>query len=111
MKNWIQEVRRAATQGWDAEPPVLGAVVVTITYFYDRASLDVDNIPKPILDALKDLIYSDDSQVADLVCRKRDINDDLQIRNPSTALLDCLRGTGPVLHVAVARAMTQEVLF
>ena len=29
----------------------MGEVAVTITYVSDRARLDVDNIPKPVLDA------------------------------------------------------------
>ncbi len=35
--------------------------MVTITYVYDEVPLDVDNIPKPILDALKGLVFSDDN--------------------------------------------------
>ena len=47
--------------------------MVIITYFYEDASLD----------ALKGLVYSDDSEVSDLLCRKRDLNGDLRIQNPS----------------------------
>jgi hypothetical protein len=57
------------------------------TYFFGGASLDVDNMAKPILDALKGLVYSDDSQVTDLLCRKRDLKGDLRIQNPSPVLL------------------------
>ena len=49
---------------------------MTITYFHGSDPLDVDNIPKPILDALKGLVYSDDSHVSDLLCRKRDLSKD-----------------------------------
>ena len=50
-------------------------MVVLTYYFKDESrseSLDVDNIPKPILDALSGLVYADDRQITDLVCRKRD---------------------------------------
>ena len=111
MREWIREVQSTAKQGWDAEPPVSGAVAVTITYFYRSSDpLDVDNIPKPILDALKGLVYADDSQVSDLLCRKRDRNENLLIRNPSANLLASLRDAEPVLHIAMTRAMTSEVL-
>ena len=80
----MQEV---AESRWDGERPSAGEVVVVITYFFDGASLDVDNIPKPILDALKGLVYSDDSQVSDLLCCKRDLNGDLRISNPLKVLL------------------------
>ena len=83
---------------------------MTITYFFEQGgSLDVDNIPKPILDALKGLVYSDDSQVTDLLCRKRDLNGDPRIQNPSPILLDTLRHSEKFLHITVVDALTQEV--
>lgn len=110
VKAWIEEVRSVATQDWNDGPPVDEAVEVTITYFYDSAPLDVDNIPKPILDSLKGLVYSDDSQVFDLVCRKRDMTEELQIHNPSVVLLDRLRNDEPMLHIVVSRAMTKDIV-
>ena len=110
VRDWTREVRGVAQRYWDAEPPVAGAVAVTITYFYDRTPLDVDNIPKPILDALKGLVYSDDSQVSDLLCRKRDLHAELRIQNASTRLLDSLRDAEPILHITVAETMAREVV-
>jgi crossover junction endodeoxyribonuclease RusA len=58
---WKQEVRRAAQQVWPAgELPVTEPVMIAITHFYGDASMDIDNIPKPVLDALKGLVYVDD---------------------------------------------------
>ena len=64
-------MERAARQEWGVEAPVTHPIMVTITYFFDDIPVDVDNIPKPILDALKGLAFRDDSQVYDLLCRKR----------------------------------------
>lgn len=110
VRHWTQEVRSVARQCWDAEPPLSGDVAVTITYFYDRTPLDVDNIPKPILDALRGLVYSDDSQVSDLLCRKRDLHAELRIQNASTTLLGSLRDAEPILHIAVAETTAREVV-
>ena len=109
MREWTQEVWNVAERSWGADQPFAGEVMVTITYFYEGASLDVDNIPKPILDALKGLIYSDDSQVSDLLCRKRDLKGDLRIHNPSAMLLESLSTSERFLHIAVINAMNQEV--
>ena len=83
--------------------------MVTITYFFEVASLDVDNIPKPILDALKGVVYSDDSEVTDLLCRKRDLNGDLRIPHPSALLLETLSRSEQFLHIIVVNAPNQEV--
>jgi Holliday junction resolvase RusA-like endonuclease len=105
---WKLDVQNAAKQIWCNDPPFNGEVMVTITYLFEGASLDVDNIPKPILDAIKGLVYVDDSQVSDLLCRKRDMKGDLRIANPSSLLLETLRDSEQFLHVAVVSAMGQE---
>ena len=50
-ETWKRRVQDAARDRWDTESPETGPVSVTITYFFDRVDIDVDNIPKPILDA------------------------------------------------------------
>ena len=110
-ERWMREVRTAARDRWDADPPAEGSVAVTITYFFDDVELDVDNIPKPILDALEGLVYYDDSQVSDLLCRKRDLNDAPVFGSPSRDLLEYLADSKQVLHISVADALIREVTF
>lgn len=109
VEEWTQRVQTVAESRWDSDPPIAGEVVVVITYFFEGASLEVDNIPKPILDALKGPVYSDDSQVSDLLCRKRELNGDLRIPNLSTVLLETHRDSQQFLRVTVANALHQEV--
>ena len=104
VREWSDEVQRAARPRWGEAAPVGGDVMVAITYFFDGDSLDVDNMPKPILDALKDTIYADDAQVTDLLCRKRDIKEDPGIDSPSGILLETLVQGDQFLHVAVTNA-------
>ena len=108
-ERWKQEVQDTAKRYWGAGPPYAGEVMVAITYFFDGAPPDVDNIPKLILDALIGLVYDDDSQVTDLLCRKRNMNGDLRIQNPSPVLLTTLSGSKQFLHIVVANALSQEV--
>ena len=84
---------------------------MTITYFFQDAAPDVDNIPKPILDALTGIVYVDDEQVSDLLCRKRDLDADLVIRNPSAELMGYLRDSRQVVHIQVNEARSLEVSF
>jgi hypothetical protein len=84
--------------------------MLAITYFYDSVSIDVDNIPKPILDALKGLVYLEDDQVTDILCRKRNLNSDLRVENPSSVLADGLSRGNEFLHVVIEEAPDQEVI-
>ena len=70
VEAWTQRVRSVAEISWHTGSPLFGEVIVVITYFFEGASLDIDNVPKPILDALKGLVYSGDSLVSDLICRR-----------------------------------------
>ena len=83
--------------------------MVVITYFFRGGSPDVDNMSKPILDALKGLVFADDSQVTDLLCRKRDRNRDLQFQNPSLVLLETLGQSDQFLHIKISGALSLEV--
>ena len=111
VREWTAEVQNVAMRTWDLEPPVTGAVMVTITYFFDGSPFVVDNIPKPILDALKGTVFSDDAQVFDLLCRKRDLTEHLQIHNPSPELIGYLQQSTQFLHILVADALNREVSF
>ena len=102
-------MQSAVGHAWDTEPPFVGEVMVVIIYFFKGEALDVDNMPKPILDALNGLVYADDSQITDLVCRKRDRNRDLQFENPSSVLVETLGRSEQFLYITVANAMSLEV--
>ena len=109
VKAWSHDVRSVAEQSWDAASPFGGEVKVVITYFFKEGAPDVDNIPKPILDGLKGLVFADDNQITDLFCRKRDLNRDLRFQNPSTVLVETLRRSDQFLHITVANALSLEV--
>ena len=84
--------------------------MLTITYFYDSLSMDVDNIPKPIIDALKGLVFLDDDQLTDLICRKRNLRNNLRNMNPSSVLVEGLSRGSDFLYIVVVEAPDQEVI-
>jgi crossover junction endodeoxyribonuclease RusA len=88
----------------------MGPIMVTITYFYDDVLVDVDNIPKPILDALKGLVYLDDHQVTDILCRKRNLNSNLRIENPTAVLAEGLSSGNQFLYIVIEGAPDQGVI-
>ena len=108
-RRWIETVKSVAEREWAADPPERGSVVVAITYFFIDDVIDVDNIPKPIVDAMNELVFEDDIQVTDLLCRKRNL---LAPEFASPLPLDLVKyivDSRPVLHISVSELDGQEV--
>jgi crossover junction endodeoxyribonuclease RusA len=72
--------------------------------------MDID-LPKPISDALKGLVYLDDEQVTNMLCRKRNLGSNLRIINPSSVLAEGLSRGNEFLYITVEEALDQEVIY
>ncbi|MBI3325152.1 MAG: RusA family crossover junction endodeoxyribonuclease [Nitrospinae bacterium] len=111
VRQWRDDVRRVAEQYWPAgELPVSGPIMLSITYFYESVSIDIDNIPKPIVDALKGLVYLDDRQLTDVLCHKRNLANSLRIENPYGALAEGIDRGHEFLYIVVEEAPGPEVI-
>ncbi len=107
---WQQRVTRAAEEArGDWSPSPFDVLVLRIAYFYVYApAADLDNIVKPLQDALKGVAFEDDIQVVDLIAsmRRKGVAD----RVPMTAQLATAFGGGSdFIFVAVDRADAIEV--
>jgi crossover junction endodeoxyribonuclease RusA len=108
---WVDEVRRRAISRWPAEePPVTGMIRIEITHIFAGVAGDLDNLAKPVLDALKALVYEDDRQVTDLTVRKRDLTRGLRAEVTWPQFLDALNRGREFLHVLVQAAPDQEII-
>lgn len=71
-KFWQQRVQGKGRNAATVQLPVSTEVALRLAYFYVSEPIaDLDNIVKPIQDALKDIAYVDDKQVVDLVASMR----------------------------------------
>ena len=98
---WKQRVREASfgalPEGhFSTDAPIS----VTLFYFpvFDMQG-DVDNIVKPVLDALSKHIYNDDRQVERVWVQKFEPGRIFQFSRPSDVLSDALRGEKPLLFI------------
>jgi crossover junction endodeoxyribonuclease RusA len=108
---WKQDVRAAAQARIPAgTSPVRDPVQVTITYYYEGDSPDVDNIIKPIQDALNGLVFTDDAQVAETKSRKRLLNGSYEIKGASGVLLQGFSAGVGFLHIRVENNTHNGVL-
>ena len=82
--------------------PTAAAVQLRLYFFFNGTTgLDVDNIIKPISDALNGLVYNDDSQVTDVASLKRDLQDLPVILNPPPTLVTAIAIGGDFVYVRV----------
>jgi hypothetical protein len=98
---WKRRVKKAS---YDALPEghFSTEAPITVTLFYFPAADmqgDVDNIVKPILDALSKHIYSDDRQVERVWVQKFEPGRIFRFSRPSAVLSDALDGGKPLLFV------------
>lgn len=111
LKAWKTTVRQAAEKYWSVDQkPATGLVMLQITYFYDSVAMDVDNLVKPIQDALVGLAYVDDNQVTDVLVRKRDLSGNFRVENMTSILAEGFAGGNEFLYIVVSDAPDQEVL-
>ncbi len=108
---WKQRVRDASgavlpEAHWATEAPM----AVTLYYFPDGAMQgDIDNIVKPILDAMSRHIYLDDRQVERLVVQKFELVRDIKFKQPSETLKIASAIERPVLYVRVSIDPLEEL--
>lgn len=104
---WKQRVRWACEARWNS-PPLQGNVRLRVTFYGERVRIDVDNLKKPIQDALQGLVYLDDRQVTDSEGRRRDINNAFRVRYMSAALALAFSDGRPFVHIEIWADPNQE---
>ncbi len=71
---------------WEGETVLSEELSVVVWYFFKDGGLDVDNMIKPILDALKGVIYEDDSDVSQVIGRKTELASGLRVQGATLSL-------------------------
>ena len=102
LQAWKRRVREAASAVWrHPDPPSSRAVTFSMTYFHEGSSPDVDNLIKPVQDALEGLVYLDDGQVVDTRSRRKSLDGSYRIRGASPVLLLAFAEGHEFLHIRV----------
>ena len=101
-QRWRDAVQTAARAKWpDGEAPLACELAIHITYYHDRAPLDVDNMIKPIQDALKGIVYVDDRQLTDTAGHLRDVNDRFEVRGMTPEQARGFVSGQPFVHIRI----------
>ncbi len=110
LREWKEFVRQEAALCWaSSHLPANGPVCITLVYLYDKIPLDVDNIIKPIQDALVGLVFSDDSIVTDIIIRKGQLGSNFNRTEASPLLIEGLEYRGEFVYVHIADAPQEQL--
>lgn len=83
---------------------------VVITYYYEGTTPDIDNIIKPIQDAMIGIVYVDDDQISDTRSRKKEIDGSYRVRFASLSIVQALSNGSEFVHVKIDRhVITQDL--
>jgi Holliday junction resolvase RusA-like endonuclease len=107
-KTYVAEQARLAMP----EPFVLATdpVALSLLYFYDEKMLDLDNVLKPIQDALSGVLYEDDSLITDVDLRRRWRRTTFTLNDVSPVLAEGLDLGKEFVYVSLKEAPPQDVL-
>ena len=108
---WKRRVK-AASQSAIPKPHFVSTERMSVTIFYLPAEPmegDIDNIAKPILDALCRHIYLDDGQVERLVVQKFEPGNLFSFSQPTTTLARALEVSKPILYVRVSNDPAEDL--
>ena len=91
LQAWKAFVREEAAKVWKTPTVENGDLHLMLVYLCDESPPDTDNIVKPIQDALVGLVFTDDSQIADVESHRRFLSATFDVaRLPSLVLIGIL---------------------
>ena len=100
-REWKGQVHAAALARWPVgdRPTRSNRVAVRITNYFTLSPPDIDNIIKPILDALNGLVYEDDRQVSRVTSVKHDLSE--SVSDPAPLVAEGLALCSELIHVRI----------
>lgn len=109
-QTWQATVRRAAESALGEGSIESGEISATIVHFFRDGKLDVDNMAKPILDALKGTLIEDDVQVSQLVVRRTELSSGSILRGAPLAVMDGIQQGADFVYVRLGDAPDHGVV-
>jgi Holliday junction resolvase RusA-like endonuclease len=95
-RRWMGEVQTAAARSMGGTPFGSGSRL-TLFYLYHGQAIDVDNVIKPIADALSGVAYEDDGVLSDVESHRRLLGEPLVVsslppllQRPWLAMRECV---------------------
>lgn len=110
LRHWQNRVRVECLALWGHKAPILEDVGIRVTHYCESNIGDVDNLTKPIQDALQGFVYADDRQVSDIVANRRNIGGAFVVRIIPMQVLAAFSDGREFVHIRVWRSPKRENL-
>ena len=111
LRDWKEFVKGEAHKYWTPSHSIAeGPICITLVYLYSEAALDVDNILKPIQDALVGLAFADDFMVTDAVSRRRQLGGVFDLSRATPVLIEGFEYGDEFVYVHIDNAPPQDQL-
>lgn len=115
-RGWTDFVAHHAKEAWGNNPPVLEQDLhLTLIWLYStwssQNSADVDNIIKPIQDALKEVVYGDDCCVVDVESHRRSFGEISDLIALPDVLIEAIQQEKECVYVQISNPLETGELF
>lgn len=106
LRRWKEYVKAKAAEIWSNEPIVDSSIHLKLIYLCNNDPVDIDNIIKPIQDALEGIVYEDDTMITDVEAHRRSLSGVYEILTLPDPLLQSLYSGNECVYVQVLLADT-----
>lgn len=103
-KEWRDFIYGRAFSKWSQKPITEGGLKFSIVYLCEDDPGDINNIIKPIQDALISLVYSDDSVIWDVTGHMRLLSNPINIIGLPTLLAEAVIGGTECVYVRITNS-------
>ena len=107
-QRWKDFVAAEARRAWGNTPAIMSACQLTLVYFCAELPADIDNIIKPIQDALVGVVYVDDSYVTDEDSHRRPLAGTFNIARLPPLVLPAFAAAQECVYVRISTAQPIE---
>ena len=109
LQPWKTYVRAEAARVWTTAPSDAEAFRLTLVYLCNTSPVDIDNIIKPIQDALETVVYPADELITDVDSHRRLFTEPFDLTSLPTLLIRGIAQQQECVYVRVQAGAAQPI--
>ncbi len=109
LQAWKAYVRAEASRAWNANPATAEAFRLTLVYLCNSSPVDIDNIIKPIQDALETIVYPVDELITDVDSHRRVFTEPFDLTTLPALLIQGIAQQQECVYVRVQAGAVQPI--